>query len=102
MDNFKTFFSFEDGNLINQPRKDWEISLVASAAEIKVFLSELVEKHTLSGRIFIEIKNGLYFVDFDLIPREFEQILRTELKKKFFVFEQSELMERKLLKSSVI
>jgi len=96
MDNIRTFFSFQNGQMAEQARYDWDHSVASTVETIKCYLSDLIEKHKLSGRVLIEIKDGIHFVDYEVIPKQYEQQLKQELDKNCFVFERSEFTEEEI------
>ncbi len=96
MDNIKTFFSFQDGQIAEQAIYDCGNPVASAVENIKCFLSDLIEKYKLSGKVFIEIKEGIHFVDYEVVPKQYEQLLKQELNKKSFVFDKAEFTEEKI------
>jgi len=96
MDDIRTFFSFQNGEIAEQARYDCDNQVASTVETIKCFLSELIEKHQLSGKVFIEVKDGIHFVDYEVVPKQYEQLLKQELDKKCFVFERAEFMEEEI------
>jgi hypothetical protein len=94
MDSIKTFFAFRDGEISETAKYDWDMSVASTVETIKCFLSALIKKHRLSGRILIEIEEDIHFVDYDVSPKEYEARLRDELCKRCYVFER--IIEPKL------
>jgi hypothetical protein len=93
MNDIKTFFAFRDGEIAGPEKYDWDMSIAATVETIKCFLAALIEKYRLSGKVLIEIKDGFHFVDYDVMPKEYEQQLKQELNKRCFVFEREEFSE---------
>jgi hypothetical protein len=89
MDNIKTFFSFSDGEITEASRYDWDKSIRGTVETIKCFLASLIEKHKLSGKVLIEFEDDIYFVDYDVSPKQYEHDLRLELSKRCYVFERT-------------
>ena len=97
MDDIKTFFAFQDGEIAESAKYDWDMSIASTVETIKCFLAALIEKHRLSGKVLIEIKDGFHFVDYDVTPKQYEQQLKQELSKRCFVFEREEFSEQKII-----
>jgi hypothetical protein len=96
MNDIKTFFAFRDGEIIQPVNDDCDLLTATTVERIKCFLSPLIEKHKLSGQVFVETKDGIHFVDYDVTPKQYEQQLKQELNKNSFVFERAEFKEEKI------
>jgi hypothetical protein len=62
----------------------------------------LIATYKLSGRVFIEIKDGVHFVDYEVVPKQYEQLLKQELSKRCFVFERAEFGEEEIMEHTHI
>jgi hypothetical protein len=95
MDNIKTFFSFSEGEISSASKQDWDRSIGGTVETIKCFLASLIEKYKLSGKVLIEFEDDVYFVDYDVSPKQYEHHLRLELGKRCYVFERTAADKRK-------
>jgi hypothetical protein len=88
MENIKTFFSFSDGEISDATKYDWDRSIGGTVETIKCFLSSMIGQYKLSGKILIEFCEDIYFIDYEVTPKQYEHELRHELSKRCHVFER--------------
>ncbi len=81
MTNPKTSFHFENGKISEIEKSDTDAASAAVIHQVKFALSPIIVRKKLSGKISVEMTDGKMHVDYDVTPKEYEDILQQELKQ---------------------
>ena len=88
MKSIKTYFVFESGKITEIGKYQPEVSANAAATErMKFFLRHFIRTNKLSGMITIESKAGKFYLGYDVKPKKYLRLLKTELNKRFYIIE---------------
>ncbi len=84
METIRTSFVFANGEILETEKYDPGISEKATTIErVKFFLTAFIFRHTLSGKVVIEIKNQKLYVDCSVKPKKFEKEMQRKLQVKY-------------------